>query len=278
MTSAIPPVCRSCTSTGRLALGWLARPTTSSWPPWGSGSFAVDRPGYGGSDALPPGAPWVEAFAADVAAVLAAVGVGRCRVLASSGGALAGLALAANLSAQVDGLGIVGGIVPRQAFDNPEVRAAAGDLLATLELADALPPGELGRTVAPLLAPFPCDRALVLEHQDEHRHAVNTHELATVRGGAERMADAMVEAVRAGLAGVVADVEAQPLDVDLSDVRCPVRLWYGRDDPVTPPAFGEWYARRLPDATLEIVDGAAHFLLFTRWADIVGALTAADGA
>jgi pimeloyl-ACP methyl ester carboxylesterase len=242
--------------------------------------LAVDRPGYGGSDGLPPGAPWVEAFAADVAAVLAAVGVGRCRVLASSGGALAGLALAANLSAQVDVLGIVGGIVPRQAFDNSEVRAAAGDLLATLELADALPPGELGRTVAPLLAPFPCDRALALEHQDEHRHAVNTRELATVPRGAERMADAMVEAVRAGLAGVVADVEAQarPLDVDLSDVRCPVRLWYGRDDPVTPPAFGEWYARRLPDATLEIVDGAAHFLLFTRWADIVGALAAADGA
>jgi pimeloyl-ACP methyl ester carboxylesterase len=144
--------------------------------------LAVDRPGYGGSDALPPGAPWVEAFAADVAAVLAAVGVRRCRVLASSGGALAGLALAAKHSAQVDVLGVVGGIVPRQAFDDPGVRAAAGDLLATLELADSLPPGELGRTVAPLLAPFPCDRALAREHQDEHRHAANTRELATVPG------------------------------------------------------------------------------------------------
>ena len=236
--------------------------------------LAVDRPGYGGSDPLPPGTPWVEGFAADVAAVLAAVGVGRCRVLASSGGALAGLALSANLSAQVDVLGLVGGVVPRQAFEDPQVREAAGELLATLELADSLPPGELGRAVAPLLAPYPCDRALALEHQGEHRDASNARELATVAGGAERMADAMVEAVRSGLAGVAADVEAQarPLDVDLSDVRCPVRLWYGREDPVTPPAFGEWYARRLPDAALEIVDGAAHFLLFARWAEVLRAL------
>ncbi|MGH9227262.1 MAG: alpha/beta fold hydrolase [Acidimicrobiales bacterium] len=118
----------------------------------------------------------------------------------------------------------------------------------------------------PLLAPYPCDRALALEHQTEHRHAANARELATVAGGAERMADALVEAVRPGLAGVAADVEAQArrLDVDLATITYPVLLWYGTDDPVTPPAYGEWYARHLPNASLEVVPGAAHYLLFTR--------------
>jgi pimeloyl-ACP methyl ester carboxylesterase len=236
--------------------------------------LALDRPGYGGSDPLPASVPWVDGLAADVAAVLDALGLERCRILASSGGALAGLALAARLAEEVEALGIVGGVVPRQAFDDPEVRAAAGELLATLELADGLPAGELGRAVAPLLAPYPCHRALALEHQGEHRQAANARELATVAGGAERMADALVEAVRGGLAGVAADVEAQarPLGVDLTDVRCPVRLWYGSEDPATPPVFGAWYARVLPDATLEVVDGAAHFLLFTRWFEVLRAL------
>ena len=239
--------------------------------------LALDRPGYGGSDPLPPrgAALWPEALAADISAVLDAVGVERCLVLAWSGGALAALALAAGLRDRVSALGIVAGLVPRQGYDDPAVRTAGADRLDILELADLLAPGELGETVAPLLAPYPCDRTLALEHQAQHRDAAGVRELATVPGGAERMADALVEAVRPGLAGVAADVEAQAgrLDVDLATISCPVRLWYGTDDTVTPPAFGHWYAHRLPNATLEIVDGAAHYLLFTRWADILGALT-----
>jgi len=156
------------------------------------------------------------------------------------------------------------------------VREAGAERLNTLELADVLPPGQLGEAVAPLSAPYPCDRALALDHQAEHRDPAGAHELAAVRGGADRMADALVEAVRHGLAGVATDVEAQarPLDVDLATVRCRTRLWYGSADTVTPPAFGEWYARELPAATLDIVPGAAHYLLLTRWADIVGTLVA----
>ena len=128
-----------------------------------------------------------------------------------------------------------------------------------------------------MLAPFPCDHALALEHQAEHRDAAGAHELASVAGGAGRMADALVEAVRLGLAGVAAHVEAQarPLDVDLTAVACRTRLWYGSADALTPPAFGEWYARKLPAATLDVVPGAAHYLLFTHWADILRTLAVA---
>jgi pimeloyl-ACP methyl ester carboxylesterase len=223
---------------------------------------------------LAPAMPWPEAIAADVTVALDTLGVDQCAVLAWSGGALTGLALAAGLPRRVAALGIVAGLVPRQAYDDPEVRAAAEGRLAVVELADVLPPGELGHAIAPMLAPYPCDLAEAAEHQAEQRDAAAAAELATVVGGAERMAAALVEAVRPGLAGVAADVEAQyrPLAVDLASIASPVRLWYGTDDVVTPPAFGRWYAHQMPRAELTIVDGATHYLAFTRWAEMLAAL------
>ena len=247
--------------------------------------LALDRPGYGGSDPLPsvaresaasPGG-WADVVVGDVAAVLDRLRIERCGVVAWSGGALTAVAVAAGLPERVAALGIVAGLVPRQAYDDPAVRAAGAERLGMLELAEALPPGELGEAVAPLVAPYPCDRHLALEHQAEHRDPAGALELATVPGGAERMADALVEAVRRGLAGAAADIEAQarPLAADIGSIGCPVRLWYGSDDVVTPPEFGRWYADRLAGATLELVDRAAHYLLFTRWTDILRTIAAA---
>jgi pimeloyl-ACP methyl ester carboxylesterase len=243
--------------------------------------LALDRPGYGGSDPLPVGrSSWTGPLARDVATVLDELAVERVALLAWSGGTLAALALAAALPARVSALGIVAGLVPRQAYDDPAVRWAGAARLRTLELADTLPPDQLGAAVAPLLAPYPCDHALALEHQAEHRDPAGAHELASVAGGADRMADALVEAVRHGLAGVAADVEAQARarDIDVADVGCRTLLWYGSADAVTPPAFGEWYARVLPAATLEVVPRGAHYLLFTHWADILRTLAVAATA
>ena len=259
--------------------------------------LAVDRPGYGGSSPLEAGtwAPdWPAAWAADVATALDAVGVERCAVLAWSGGALGGLALAAHgspaaadgsgppagpLAGRVAALGIVAGLVPRQAYDDPDVRDAGEARLGVIELADVVPPGELGDEVAPMLAPFPCDEPLAAEHQAAQRTPADALELASVPGGAEAMAAGLAEAVRLGLAGVAADVEAQarPLAVDLAGVRCPVRLWYGEVDHVTPPAFGRWYAAHLPGATLTVVAGAGHYLALTHWSGLLAELAALAG-
>lgn len=248
--------------------------------------LAVDRPGYGGSSPSPgPWSPgWPGDLATDVARLLDGLGVEHCAVLAWSGGALPALALAAGagaggaspLAGRVEACGIVSGLVPRQAYDDPAVRAEGMSRLGVIELADVVPPGELGPEVATLLAPIPCDLALAAEHQAEHRSAADVAELATVAGGAERMAAALVEAVRPGLAGAAADVEAQarPLAVDLSTVTGPVHLWYGGHDLVAPPAFGRWYEAHLPHASLTVDAAAAHFLLFTRWSDILTTLTA----
>ncbi|HET6949149.1 MAG TPA: alpha/beta hydrolase [Acidimicrobiales bacterium] len=242
--------------------------------------LAIDRPGYGGTSAPAGGwtPSWPAAVAVDVRAALDALGVRDFGVLAWSGGALTGVALAAapGLAGRVTALGIVAGLVPRQAYDERDVRAAAEHRLGLMELADVVPPGELGPEVAPMLAPWPADLALAAEHQAEHRDAAGRAELAAVPGGVEVMAAALVEAVRPGLDGVAADVEAQarPLRVDPAAIRCPVHLWYGSADTVTPPAFGRWYAAWLPRARLTVVDGAAHYLTFTAWSEMLRALAA----
>jgi pimeloyl-ACP methyl ester carboxylesterase len=237
--------------------------------------LALDRPGYGGSDPLPAGAP-PSALADDVSELLDALEVESCAVLGWSGGALAALAVAAGLAGRVTALGIAAGLVPRQAYDDPDVRAAAPDRLDLHRLADEMPPGELGEMLAPLLAPFPCDLGLAAEHQRDQRDAVAMAELSEVPGAMATMAAALVEGVRPGLAGVAADVEAinRPLAVDLAAVRAPVRLWWGAEDTVTPPAFGAWYAAHLPGAILEVVPEAGHYLPLTRWTELLGTLAA----
>lgn len=235
--------------------------------------LALDRPGYGGSDPLPLGVSAV-GYAADVAAVLDHMGVGSCSVLAWSGGALAGLAVAAGLGARVDVLAIAAGLVPRQAYADPAVRSASPERADMLALADDMGPGGMGEMVAPMIAPFPCDRALAAEHQAAHRDAVGTAEVASVAGLADTMADALVEGVRCGLTGVATDVEWQnhDLPVALSSVACPTRLWWGSADTVTPPAFGEWYAAQLPSSSLTLIPDAGHYLPMTHWPTVLRSL------
>jgi pimeloyl-ACP methyl ester carboxylesterase len=63
----------------------------------------------------------------------------------------------------------------------------------------------------------------------------------------------------------------RPWDFELADVRVPVTLWWGERDTVCPPSIGHDFARRLPDATLRLVDDT-HQLLFSRWREILAGL------
>ena len=219
--------------------------------------LAVDRPGYGGS---PPGP-----FLPRVTALLDELGLDRVAVVAWSAGARAGLELAA--SGRASTLHLVGGLVPVEAYADPAVTAAAEHRVALIEMAEGLDAAELAADVAPMLAPYPCDRALALELQAEVRPAAEQERLAAVPGALDRMADSLVEAVRTGLAGVEADVVAQvrPWGLDLDAVVVPTTLWYGDDDFVTPLAFGRWYSERLPNAALHVVAGGGHNLPITHW-------------
>jgi pimeloyl-ACP methyl ester carboxylesterase len=237
--------------------------------------LALDRPGYGGTSPGAHGTP--EDIVGDIAAVLDDRGIASAAVLAWSGGTLAGLAAAgaAELAGRVTDLHVVAGVVPAVAHEDLDVRRAMGRQSSLVDMADGLEPHELAEAVAPMLVPWPCDHALALEHQGEQRVASEQAALGAVPGALDRMADALVTAVAGGLAGVEADVVAQvaALPMALDDIAVPVRLWYGSADPITPPAFGEWYAGHLPHAAFHVITGAGHYLPFTHWPLLLGALS-----
>jgi pimeloyl-ACP methyl ester carboxylesterase len=60
----------------------------------------------------------------------------------------------------------------------------------------------------------------------------------------------------------------RPWGFELDEVRAPVTLWWGERDRVCPPSIADDYARRLPRATLRLVDDT-HQLLFSRWREIL---------
>jgi pimeloyl-ACP methyl ester carboxylesterase len=66
----------------------------------------------------------------------------------------------------------------------------------------------------------------------------------------------------------------RPWGFELADVRAPVTLWWGERDTVCPPPIGRDFERRLPNATLRMVDDT-HQLLFSHWREILQDVSAA---
>jgi pimeloyl-ACP methyl ester carboxylesterase len=64
----------------------------------------------------------------------------------------------------------------------------------------------------------------------------------------------------------------RPWGVVRSDVRAPVAIWWGERDTICPAPIAHEYDRRLPNATLRLVDDD-HSILFSRWREILADAT-----
>lgn len=238
--------------------------------------LAVDRPGSGGSDADP--AATLGSVADDLAGLLDHLGLDRVGVVGWSVGGLQALAAGARHPDRFAGVGAAAAIPPVGAFDDPAVLAACPPDRRLL--VDAARAGDdvaaLAAQLAPMLVPAPLDRPLALDHLREGSDHRRRADLDAVPGAWDRLADALVEAVRGGHTGVARDlvVQATTPDVDPTDCAVPVTLWYGADDPVAPPAFGHWWATRLRAARLEVVPSVGHAVALTRWPEILRAVAA----
>ena len=236
---------------------------------------AIDRPGCGQSSPHPAGT--VGSFADDVWVLIDALRLDRVAVLAWSGGAVYALGVGAHPTApgRVVAVGIAAGLVPIEAYDDPDVAAAVADSRGWfIEAVADLDPVALAVEVAPLLVPYPLTLEMAREHVAEAAGPVRQGEYAAIAGAAEQLALALVETVQGGLDGVEHDVRVQatPLDIDLSLVSAPVHLWYGAADLVCPPLMGQWFAARLAHADLVEIPGADHGLALTHWAEFLGIL------
>ena len=127
-----------------------------------------------------------------------------------------------------------------------------------------------------MLVPYPCDLPLALEHVAEQLTPDRRAALDAIPGAIAALAAGVFDSVAQGMDGIIRDLELQveAPDVDWSAAVAPVELWYGSRDATAPPAFGEWWAEALPDATLHVFPGEGHLIALTRWTAILDALAA----
>ncbi len=235
--------------------------------------IAVDRAGFGRST-RDPSAGLTKA-GRDLGALADQLGLDRIALLGWSAGGLAALAAATVLGDRVRAIGLVGAVPPVEAYADPDVLGALGPGRRTFaELAGEVPAAELATEVAPYLVPDPLTAAGALEHVLEQAGGFGREELAAVPGAAERLAQALVEALAAGRDGLVDDIARQlEPGLDLADVVAPVASWHGEHDTVSPPSGRRSGSRRgCLGLSLVACPGAAHHLLFPRWADILMSL------
>ena len=83
-----------------------------------------------------------------------------------------------------------------------------------------------------------------------------------------------IESLRQGASGPTEDLRliVVPWGFPVGAVQVPVHLWHGSDDPEIPAHHAEFLARIVPDASLDVIAGADHLLLFSHADEIFGRL------
>jgi pimeloyl-ACP methyl ester carboxylesterase len=231
--------------------------------------IAPDRPGIGGSPPDPAATPWT--VADDHVALLDALGVARAGVLAWSAGSIFALTLAARHPDRVSRLVVAAGLVPADAYADPDALEGANPSRRSFAewCADGAAPDELAAELTPFVVPHPLDVETALALAEEGADAARAAEVSAAEE--RHLAEALVAAVEPGLGGIERDIAAQAtsLALDWPAITTPVELVYGDQDGTAPPAMGRWLAARLPNATLVVHPGAGHALAIARWAELV---------
>jgi pimeloyl-ACP methyl ester carboxylesterase len=234
----------------------------------------IDRPGYGGSTALPADVvPNLGRQADDVAAVLDDLGVAEAAVVGWSHGGRVAAAVAARHPDRVRALAIVGTPSPEDLSWIPEEQQAMLDPLradpatATARLAAILEAA--GDTGEGGDGPGDDDALAFVAGEGDQPLLADP----AVRA---RMGAMLAEAFAQGAVGCAADIVADqvaPWGFDVRSIGAPAHLVYSEDDFVA-PHHGDWWEGRLGDVTRHTTRGVGHLLVVTEWARILDAVTA----
>ncbi|MDT0572969.1 alpha/beta hydrolase [Streptomyces sp. DSM 3412] len=230
--------------------------------------ISYDRPGYGGSGRL-PGRRVVD-VAEDVTAIADALGVDRFAVVGRSGGGPHALACAARLPHRVTRAAALVTLAPRDAegldwyegmsaFNVDEFRLAFKD------------PERFVAQLIPRSKAIRSDPAKLLE-QIRHDLTADDRRIVSDNGIRSMLMRNYIEALRTSPYGWIDDALALagPWGFDPADIRTPVRLWHGVQDVFSPPAHSSWLAARIPQATIVLEQGAAHFGALRALPDMLG--------
>jgi pimeloyl-ACP methyl ester carboxylesterase len=237
--------------------------------------ITIDRPGYGGSTALP--GRRVSHAAHDVAAVADELGLDRFFVVGGSGGGPHALACAAELGDRVLGCAPVASAAP---LIPAEIDGLLGiNHTAYRVLADSGREGMV-EFLAPLREHFLADPIGTLDNQlaGAPKADIEWSQREDVR---TVLREATIEALRPGVEGWVDDsvsIFGDDWGIDLGRTRCPVRFWHSDDDKNGPLSSIERLVAAVPGATLRVWSGEGHSAPARHMDDILHDLIdAADG-
>ncbi|MEU0477633.1 alpha/beta hydrolase [Streptosporangium sp. NPDC006013] len=272
------PVGRPCLfvhgySSSRWSAGWTFSNATLHRQ--GVRLIAVDRPGYGLSTAN-PGAGFLD-WARDASALTDQLGLDRVAVIGVSMGAGPALALTATHPALVTSTTILGGMPPVAVRERwaPASRAdafywrlarRAPWLLRRLCSASAAmmataARGDTGKLIGRVERGLPgADLRIFRELLNDADNNAKAAFIADVRESCHQGGAAMADDLRQYL---------RPWGFDPVDVRRPVHLWHGLEDPKVPIMLARRLADRLPQGTSRFVPGG-HFASFAHRDEIIG--------
>jgi pimeloyl-ACP methyl ester carboxylesterase len=246
---------------------------------------ALDRPGYGSSDPLPPGTwPSIPRYADDIAEYLRAVakeevelGITRPRTIGiagwSAGGRVA-LAFAAGYPDLVDRVAVIATPAP-----NEHVQWIDSPLQAESDRLSKLPPDVALAQLSAMLQP---QADAVLAADDDSDVPLDLigdtqvdADVLRLPGARDRLARMLRDAYTQGAGGVAADIlsyTAHPWGFQMSDVTAKTLIVSGRGDPIAGSAHATWYQKALPDARMEMFPGVGHLVVIPAWERVLSHL------
>jgi pimeloyl-ACP methyl ester carboxylesterase len=229
--------------------------------------ITFDRPGYGFSDRLE--SRLVADVAPDVEAIADALEVDQFAVLGRSGGGPHALACAALLPNRVTRAAILVSLAPWTA-DGLDWFAGMSDSNVREYTSAATAPevltAALMRTAAQIrVNPNSHVSMLGPELPQSDRRVVADASLRAL------LAQNFAEALRDSADGWIDDSLAfcSPWGFDPADIRVPVLVWHGQDDVFSPVAHSRWLADHIPNASMLIQPGAAHFAAIEVMPDVL---------
>ena len=225
--------------------------------------ITFDRPGYGFSTPQ-PGRRVVD-VAADVAALLDALGIERTAVTGGSGGGPHALALAAALADRCTVVHCNVGVAPYdlmgEAFldgmDPKNVQRFRAALRGREACADVF-----GPDLEEIVEQARTDPGNVFADMD-----LPESDRAVLRELGSSITAGFVESGRQGPWGFVDDFIAigSPWGFDPADARAPVILEYGRTDVNVPASHGDWLAAHVPHVGLWVHEDGGHLKGAEQW-------------
>lgn len=247
----------------------LLHPDESITASLGARLVMLDRPGFGLAG-FQPGRTLLH-WPDDVAEVADRLGIERFAVVGVSGGGPYVAACAYKIPQRLTSAAMVGSIgpidAPRATQGMPRVRRAGASiarrapwLLRPLMWLFQNPSRDPERFFARYTSHnLKADRALLAK--PEFR---------------EMLMASYAEATRAGVRGFAWEVRivSRAWGFRLEDIPIKIQLWHGEKDSSTPLAMAQTMARAIPDCSTRFLADEGHFLIFTRWREILSALLA----